>query len=241
MDLRQVLETYDEQYANSYDHRFLLNQKGELRLATKHELQIISKLLHDRANWLDVACGTGFFLSKFQTVKRAGIDVSPAMLRIASEANRDAIFLNIWDFRKDNPEWAHKWSLVTCMTYAYCLVDSISEIELVVRNFARWTAPDGVCFVPLCDPAILAPGLSIPYINRDGNYGETLMITGLIWTWIEESGKMHENLVAPQIQHMRALFEKYYNNVELLEYPLYKTAQPPYRKAIKAYNSKLIT
>ena len=39
--------------------------------------------------------------------------------------------------------------LVSCMWYAYGMVDSVSELLRVIENLAAWTAPQGTCFVPL--------------------------------------------------------------------------------------------
>ncbi|MHC5820258.1 MAG: methyltransferase domain-containing protein [Nostoc sp.] len=44
------------------------------------------------AKWLEVACGTGYFLSCFPEIERAGLDISPAMLKVAKQANPARIF-----------------------------------------------------------------------------------------------------------------------------------------------------
>jgi hypothetical protein len=64
------------------------------------------------------------------------------------------------------------------------------------------------------------------------------MITGVIWTWKEDSGKQHQNMIAPQIEHMVSMFKECFEVVELVEYPLYKPGRSPQRKAIIARAKK---
>lgn len=231
MKREQVLDTYDEGYAATYNGRFLLN-KGQVAL--DHEIEIVRHLLVPGGRWLDVGCGTGYVLSRFPGVPRAGLDLAPAMLKLAAQANPDALFLREGDFLDDMPEWYGQWALVTSMWYAYCLVESMAEVERVVKNLARWTSDDGACFVPLCDPALLAADVHLPYRTVERSHGGTMMITGVTWTWIEESGKQHQNLVAPQIEHMVTMFKESFGVVEVIEYPLYKPGRSPQRKAIIA-------
>lgn len=231
MNSRQVVDTYDEGYATGYNERFLLNK---CQSRSDHEIEIVKQLLVPGGRWLDVACGTGYVLSRFPGLPRAGLDLSPAMLKLAGQANPDALFLREGNFLDDVPEWHHQWALVTCMWYAYCLVESIAGVECVIRNLAQWTSDNGACFVPLCDPALLASGVHIPYTSAEPFFGGTVMITGVIWSWNEESGKKHQNLIAPQIEHMVAMFKEHFDLVELVEYPLHEPGRSPMRKAIIA-------
>jgi ubiquinone/menaquinone biosynthesis C-methylase UbiE len=127
MDRRQVLTTYDEQYARTYDERFILSE--HYRSKNEFEVEVLTELLQDGGHWLDVACGTGYFLSRFPGVPRAGLDISPAMLARAREANPDALFFREGDFTEDVPEWHGQWDLVTCMWYAYGMVESLAEVD----------------------------------------------------------------------------------------------------------------
>jgi len=208
---RQALDIYDEAYAAAYDERFLLN---ECRYRTEREVEIIERLLVPGGGWLDVACGTGHVLSRFPGVARAGLDLSPAMLKLAERANPDALFIRQGNFLDDMPEWRDRWSLVTCMWYAYCHVESMTDMERLIANFAHWTSPDGACFVPLCDPKLLAAGVDIPYERPEPFFGGTVKIVGVIWSWSEESGKQHPNLLAPQVEHMVAMFREHFRAVD---------------------------
>jgi SAM-dependent methyltransferase len=236
MKRQQALDTYDEVYASKYDDKFLLSD--ECRVGSDHEIEIVKQLLVPGGQWLDVACGTGYLLSHFPGVPRAGLDLAPAMLKLARQANPDALFFREGDFLQAVPEWCDQWALVTCMWYAYCLVESMTEVERVIANLAHWTSDEGVCFVPLCDPALLATDVHIPYATAQRFYGGNLKITGVIWTYVDESGVRHDNMVAPQVEHMVAMFGEYFSEVKVVEYPLYKPGRSPLRKAIVAKAKK---
>ncbi|HZR79618.1 MAG TPA: class I SAM-dependent methyltransferase [Candidatus Binatia bacterium] len=193
----------------------------------------MKRLLREGGRWLDVACGTGYFLSRFPGVPRAGLDISPAMLAIAREANPDALFFREGDFTDEFPEWERAWSVITCLWYSYGLVESITAVETLVRNLASWTADDGVCFVPIFEPANLGRGVKLPYVLRQaGQPPETILITGVTWSWIEASGKRHDHMVAPQMSYMVSLFERYFASVEVVLYPPFKLWRRRRRRAI---------
>ena len=218
MDRSQTLETYDEEYARTYDERFLSHPRYRRR--TEFELGVIGGLLDDRGTWLDVACGTGYHLSRFPGVARAGIDLSPAALAVARKANPDAIFLREGDFTEEIPEWEGKWSVTTCLWYSYGLVESVADVRRVIRNLASWTAEGGACFVPICDPELLGRRIRVPYRhNGVGIPPGDLLVTGVSWTWIEPSGKRHENQIAPPVEHMLEMFREDFGAVELVDYP----------------------
>src|SRR5262249_25451009 len=142
-----------------YDASFLLGPN--FLECTEYEASLIAGFLCSASSWLDVACGTGYFLSRFPEVHRCGLDLSPAMLEKARLANRDVLFVE-GDYRVNRPEWENQWDVVSCMWYAYCYAGSMSGVETLVRNLAAWTSPDGVCFLPVCDPDVLCK-TSIPH------------------------------------------------------------------------------
>jgi SAM-dependent methyltransferase len=232
MKVEDVLEVYDREYARTYDERFLLAPHA--RAAFEREVAMIGGMLDRGGRWLDVACGTGRLLARFPGVARAGLDLSPAMLERARAANPDALFLREGDFRDPVPEWEGTFSLVTCMWYAYGLVESIADVEAVVGNVARWTSTGGIAFVPVWDPRNLSRRIRIPHLLRDRFYGGSVAITGLTWTWIEESGKRHSNMIAPHPEHMREMFREHFADVSLVSYPLAKGWRAPKRIAIRA-------
>jgi SAM-dependent methyltransferase len=211
----EIVRLYDDAYAAKYEQEFLLDPL--VRSDTEAELALLRQFLAAGGTWLDVACGTGFFLRHFPEIERAGIDLSPAMLRLARQGN-PAITLRQHDFREPIPEWESRWGLVSCMWYAYGFCDTIAELGTLAANLWSWTAPAGTCFMPLADPRLIT-GVNLPYQAPTHNAGK-VVITGILWSYIEEAaGKAHAHLLAPNIEFMVELFAPYFERVEIVRYP----------------------
>src|SRR4051794_2982724 len=100
---------YGPDYAAAYDGDW---QESEIwGREAAHHVRTISSLLTPGAEWLDVGCGTGWFLSQFPDVERAGTDYSPSMLDKARVANPSAKFFVENDARVDVPDWHDRWDL----------------------------------------------------------------------------------------------------------------------------------
>jgi SAM-dependent methyltransferase len=184
---------------------------------TDNELRLLRQLLTPGMRWLDVACGTGFFLRHFPEIDRAGIDLSPAMLRLARQGN-PTIELREHDYCDPIAEWENRWGLVSCMWYAYGLVDTIADLDRLAANLWCWTAPHGACFVPLADPRLIT-GVNLPYQAPTYNTGR-VMITGILWSYIEDDiGAAHPHQLAPNIEFMIELFRQYFAHVDIIRYP----------------------
>jgi SAM-dependent methyltransferase len=215
-----VLEVYDDEYAAAYDDRFLL--AAWPKQGADFEADVLRGLLRDGSRWLDVGCGTGYFLSLFPEVSRAGIDLSPSMLERARAANPDALFFEERDFREDVPEWRGAWSVVSCMWTAYNYVQSVLEVEQLVANMVRWTEPGGAVFIPVMDLEDIRPHTVLPYEEHPDVWGGTIALTSITWTWDEPgTGKRHEHLVAPHVGHFVRLLERDFTTVEVVRYPLF--------------------
>jgi SAM-dependent methyltransferase len=211
MKLADVLEVYDAPYANSYDETYISHP--ETLPSTIYQLALLRRLLHGARSWLDVACGTGFYLSALTDVaERAGLDLSPSMLEVASRRN-PGIQLTQGSFLEPHVEWTNRWEAVTCMWWAYCCVESVSEIEALASNLACWTSSDGFVFVPLCNARRFHAGLQLPYEDpaRSG-----ARLTGVTWTWKEPNGKLHRNMVAPLPEAMVEIFSAHFADVNVV-------------------------
>lgn len=215
MDREQINQLYDASYAASYEEKFTVSpsSKGD----TEHELGLIRQLLLPEGNWLDIACGTGYFLGQFPQVQRAGLDISEAMLAKARMAN-PGIPLYLQDFRDPQPAWKNRWDLVSCMWYAYGFVNTMDELQQLVHNIWSWTSPRGRCFIPLADPRLIA-GVPLPHVAPTPWDGQ-VVVSGILWSYVEDGGrKSHLHMLAPHVEVMAALFEPYFEQVEIVRYP----------------------
>lgn len=215
MKRSEVEALYDAEYAARYDAKYLLSDIH--RSDTEFEVELLDRLLEPDAHWLDVACGTGYFLARFPQRVRAGCDLSPAMLEQARAANPD-VALERHDFLEPRPEWAGAWDLVSCMWYAYCYVERMDDVWRVFDQLAAWTAPGGTCFVPYCDLNLIFrthfPQAQLPTLDP----GE-LVLDGLVWSYREHTGQHHRQLYAPHPRRIDAYFERYFEQVEVVDYP----------------------
>src|SRR5947209_222375 len=116
MKVSDILSIYDAEYASVYNECYLL--ADNYRECTAFEIDCIRRFLRPSSRWLDVACGTGYLLSRFPETERAGLDLSPAMLEVARRCNPGVSFAQA-DFRVDVPDWKDRWDLVTSTWYAY--------------------------------------------------------------------------------------------------------------------------
>ncbi len=215
MKADEIKRLYDRAYAATYDEKFL--DSVITSADTRYEVELIRSLLTPGAPWLDVACGTGYFLRQFPDVSRVGLDLSPGMIEHAKTQNPDVEFVQ-HDFRNPHPEWDARFGLVSCMWYAYCYVDTVDEIVQTIENLATWTAQEGRCYVPLCDPNLITRQ-NIPYHQDTGHAGE-MSITGILWSYVEEDGaKAHKHLLSPHLEFMKEQFRRYFDTVEIVHYP----------------------
>lgn len=224
---------YDKQYAADYESRFLLSPYS--KLSADFEKSILSNLIRSETRWLDVGCGTGYFLSLFPEIKRFGIDASKDMLEVARLKNPDVRFIQ-GDFRDILPKLNEKWDLISCMWTPYNYLDSMWEFDRFVQNLVNIVDVEGSLFIPVVDLEDLRPHTVLPYempTDVDG-YKGTVFLTSTTWTWVEhENGKEHKHLIAPQIDYFISLLNGYFETIEVVRYPEYKPGWVR-RKAIVA-------
>lgn len=216
----EIRELYDRNYAESYNANFLLGKN--YREYTEHEVSLIRGFLDPESSWLDVACGTGYFLSLFQGIRRAGLDLSPAMLEFARWENIGVNFYER-DFREDVSAWHNQWDLVTCMWDAYCYVESIAEVDRLIENMAKWTSERGTCFMPVFDQDVICK-TPIPYKPPPHSNDGHMIIQGIVVTWVDVFlDKHHTNLIFPHLEHMIGVFRKFFAEVKLMDYPKFQS------------------
>jgi SAM-dependent methyltransferase len=215
LDDESVLRIYDERYARTYDERFLHGEPWKDVLSQYME-ETIGGLIPPGGSWLDVACGTGWYLSRFPDVERAGLDLSPAMLEFAARRNPRVPLIH-GSFFDDKPEWNGRWDLVTNLWYAYQHTSSMRDIEDVIARHAAWVSPTGTLLVHVGDSEDFYPHTSIPWESLVN--GGSVFITATMWSWKEADGTRHDDLVAPQLQHMVNMIARYFDDLEVRWWP----------------------
>jgi SAM-dependent methyltransferase len=218
MNINEVLETYDDLYAQRYDDSFLLTPDHGFLEKTRFEIELMRQLTYDAANWLDVACGTGYFLKHGRggpNVSCAGLDLSPAMLAVARSRNPDALFVQ-GSFLEPRADFYGRWEVTSCMWGAYGLQETLADIETLITNLAAWTAAGGRCFMPVFDLSLFEDrrvrGVLIPGVEVD--------LTRDRWSFHEPDGKAHRDMLAPPVAVMADMFQRHFGEVESIPYPV---------------------
>lgn len=227
-----VTDIYDQKYSEEYDSRYLTSDYA--KVASDFELSLLNDIISEDTNWLDVGCGTGYFLSFFQHINRCGIDISADMLCVAKERNKTAEFIE-GDFRKVLPELNKQWNVVSCMWTPYNYIDSMSEFDTFMKNLIAVTGVGGTLFIPVVDLEDLRPHTIVEYNMYSEIHQGNVQLTSTTWSFIEDNGKIHTHLVAPQIGYFVDQLNGFFETITVVRYPVY---QPGWvsKKAILAKN-----
>jgi SAM-dependent methyltransferase len=205
---------YNEVYAEKYDDIWRKGKSAFLG-ESNFNIEVTGRILKDASNWLDAGCGTGYFLSQFPGVKRAGFDLTPAMLDVAAKANPDAMFFKQHDLRVMNEEWKGKWDFVSTTGMPWCYLNTMDEIELCLKNLVSYVAPGGKLMLEPLDISDLLP-IPFPQYYTEKDLPEHVpVITGVIWS-LKENGVFHNNMIFPSIDHWIRWLSEYFLEVEIL-------------------------
>jgi hypothetical protein len=92
-------------------------------------------------------------------------------------------------------------------------------------------------FVPLADPELIT-GHALPYRLNSGEFAGNVTLTGIMWSFSEQDGKkVHSNLVTPHPDFMVESFERCFEDVTLIRYPLHFRAGPAVRRSLREKNA----
>ena len=190
-----INDLYDTYYVNNYDNKFIHNK--EYKASPEFEINVLNKLLSKKSKWLDVACGTGYFLSQFPNHYRAGLDLSKSMIEKAGKNNPTINELRLGDFKKKQPQWNNQWDITSNMWGAYCYVNSMDEFNQFIQNISSWTKPGGICFLPLIDfDQLFYRNEKVAHHDPNiGIFGGPFYIDAITWSYLDsEHNKMHKHL-----------------------------------------------
>ncbi len=206
---------YDEFYASQYDN--IWRKNATWAAESKFHIETISALLSKAESWLDAGCGTGYLLSKFPGVNRAGFDLSPSMLQEARKANPDVEFFN-QNLIDAKPEWENKWDLVTCTGQPWSYLPVLEDIEKAVENMAAFTSMKGTCMLTPIDLSDLI-GIHTPnFFSEHDIHNEVAYITGIFWNYKELDTILH-HCISPSLDQWIRWFAKYFHKIEIVYWP----------------------
>jgi ubiquinone/menaquinone biosynthesis C-methylase UbiE len=144
----ELAEYYDRIYALK-DYR---RESEELR-------QLIGKNRRSQGqDLLEVGCGTGLYLQHFENdFSCTGIDISPAMLRVAKKRLKKTDLLQ-GDMRTF--DLGKEFDIVLCLFSSIANLKNYRELRQTMKNFSRHLKPGGVLMVgPWQHPERFAPGM----------------------------------------------------------------------------------
>jgi len=131
---------------------------------------IVRDLHPDARTILDVACGTGEHASLLRERHGFGVDgvdLDPAMVRIAAAKNPAGAFhvADMTDF-----SLSRAYDVVTCLFSSIGYARTLAGVQRALAAFARHLAPGGVMLVePWFEPGVLQAGrISLKSVERDG-------------------------------------------------------------------------
>ncbi len=218
MTPEQIRSLYDEGYAARYDAHFLLTPNHGFQQKMRIELFTLQMLTRGVERWLDVACGTGFYLRYGRAgpdLAVTGLDLSPAMLALARSQNPDATLVE-GNFLDGHAAFDGAFGLVSSLWGAYGLQQTLGDIEGLIENLARWTRPGGSVFMPVFMPErfvqLLQGDNLMPGVSLDEP-------DGTAWTYLEPDGKCHTRVLAPPVDWLVERFERHFERVEVQPYP----------------------
>jgi ubiquinone/menaquinone biosynthesis C-methylase UbiE len=143
---RAATRAYYDEFAHWYEtHRRPNQPHGYHALIDDLEIDLVARYGRGR-DVLECGCGTGLLLERFAEFARSakGIDLSPGMLRRASERGLDVVEGSVTHL-----PFADEQFDVTC---SFKVLAHVPEIGLALREMARVTRPGGVVLAELYNP-----------------------------------------------------------------------------------------
>lgn len=151
--------SFFEMYASEYDA-----MTDAASREPKHLIEV--RTLIDRfspTSVLDAGCGTGLTASLFaqQGIGAMGIDVSPAMITLAREKEKDGpapAQFKVTTFESLPREFDRKFDLIVCLGNSISGVSSEKKLAQSFRNFRRALMPGGWLVLQMLNPAVIKKG-----------------------------------------------------------------------------------
>ncbi|MEC3879908.1 class I SAM-dependent DNA methyltransferase [Parapedobacter sp. 10938] len=214
-EIKNADHLYDDQYASLYNDAWW--NQDIWKPAAEFHIRTLTSLLKTSKNWLDVGCGTGYFLSKFPEVDRMGLDLSTNMLDRARMANSEVAFVQ-QSMTEKNESLEGKFDLVSCTGQPWSYLPDMDAIERSVIRMAEWTSPNGTCMLTPFDIFdVLELELPADFYDMSANITRDFAPTplGLIWTYKEFDGNYYP-LLSPNLDQWVRWFSVFFRKIEIV-------------------------
>lgn len=206
---------YNEEYAKRYNDIWINNDTWGPE--ARNHVDTLRRLLNENTKWLDAGCGTGYFLSRFPAINRAGFDLSAAMLQQARKANPE-IELKKADLRDMIPEWEGKWDLVSCTGQPWTYLPVLSDIQKAVRNLSAYTNSEGKLLLTIFEITDLTENSLPQFYTADAIPENMPVVNGIIWS-LNENGAVHKDMLLPSIDQWIRWLSEFFMQIEILRWP----------------------
>jgi SAM-dependent methyltransferase len=153
-------------YSASAEYYDLVYSKKDYRGETDRLRELFRRCVPEGRTILDIACGTGEHLRFLPEYEVAGIDLEPALVRIASEKRPDGNF-QVADMQRF--ELGRKFDLLICLFSAIGHLLTAEAILSALGCFKSHLAPGGAIFIePFIEPNAWRAGEANIATGADG-------------------------------------------------------------------------
>ncbi len=205
---------FNEEYAQNYNDVWINSEHWKPE--AENHIDTLNSLLSNKTKWLDAGCGTGYFLSCFPEIERAGFDKSEAMLQQARLANPN-IELKKMNLKDRITEWEGKWDLVTCTGQPWCYLPALSDIHTTASNLSAYTNDEGKLFITMLEIEDYMENNFPKFYNSADIHEDMVVFNGIIWS-ITENGTLHKDMILPNLDQWIRWLSEFFMRIEILRW-----------------------
>lgn len=206
-----IMSIYSEEYASKYEIFYLCPWIGKHVLNAKNIERILLELPCCDKSWLDICCGQAWHFSQFpNTIKKVGVDISEAQLKLAKDRNPDAVFVrgDILDiaFVDDS------FDLATNFWASYCYLNSFNRIKTLLNKTVKWIKKNGSLYFEVLLPEDLKTFNSSLFAKQTGFHASSRNSDFSEWFYQDEGGQ--HNMTSPPLEFFFHLLIEHFGKVE---------------------------
>lgn len=215
MEREQLLRTYNQKYAATYDSRWIVPRP----VKNQFEARLVGQELLSATSWIDVGCGTGWMLDHMSRydVTSVGLELSPAM---ADRARRRCPHAQIvLGDATQRDAVSRTWGLVTCFWGAYGLQPSMSDVHQFLDNLVAWLEPGRRGLLTVIAPHLMLQRRPVGVVPANTSFTS--------WSYVEHDDETHSDVFAPTCAAIQDWFERAGAACEWIDYPVENEGDPP--------------